>query len=136
MPGWKPSCMPPECFQAKPSCEPGAFNSCGSTGPISIVPGYPRERSRLISRAQSEKSLCTCKNLVGARFENPCDVPFRSSGICIGFKVLTGDFDDPASPRFRCEDLNARFVGMKIGALRLDANRFTHHRTSDDRIDR
>src|SRR5208282_2485588 len=81
MPGWKPSCMPPECLQAKQSCEPGAFNSCGSTSPISIVPGYPHKRSRLISRARSEKSLCTCERLVGARFGNPCDVPFRSSGI-------------------------------------------------------
>src|ERR1700674_2740070 len=57
MPGWKPSRMPPECSQAKPSCEPGAFNSRGSTGPISIVPGCPRERSRLISRARSEKKF-------------------------------------------------------------------------------
>jgi hypothetical protein len=37
-----------------------------STGPISIVPGCPRQRSRLISRAQSKKSLCKCKTLVGA----------------------------------------------------------------------
>jgi hypothetical protein len=36
------------CSQAKPSCEPGAFNSRGSTGPISIVPGCPRERPPLI----------------------------------------------------------------------------------------
>ena len=35
----------------------------------------------------------------------------------------------------RCGDLNAKFVGMKIGALRLDDNRFTPHRTSNDRID-
>jgi hypothetical protein len=45
--------------------EPGAFISCGSTGPISIVPGCPRERSPLISRARC-KSLCECKNIVGA----------------------------------------------------------------------
>jgi hypothetical protein len=65
MPGWKPSRMAPECSQAKPSCEPGAFHSRGSTGPISIVPGCPRERWRLISRARSEKSLCKCtKNLL------------------------------------------------------------------------
>ena len=66
MPGWKPSRMPPECSQAKPSCEPGAFNSRGSTGPISIVPGCPRERSRLIFAGTIPKSLCICTKLVGA----------------------------------------------------------------------
>jgi hypothetical protein len=40
--------------------------------PISIVPGCPRERSRLISRARSEKGLCICK--IRAMFD-------RSSGI-------------------------------------------------------
>jgi hypothetical protein len=34
-----------------------SINSSGSTGPISIVPGCPRERSRLISRGRSEKSV-------------------------------------------------------------------------------
>src|SRR5271166_595952 len=66
MPDWKPSRMPPECSQAKPSCEPGAFHSRGSTDPISIVPGCPRERSQLISRARFQKSLCKCNKLVDA----------------------------------------------------------------------
>src|ERR1700686_4940031 len=69
MPGGKPWPMPPECSPAKPSCAPGAFNSRGSTGPISIVPGCPRECSRLILRARSE-NLCGCKKLVDA-FRKP-----------------------------------------------------------------
>ena len=52
---WKPSRMPPESSQAKPSCEPGAFHPRGSTGPICIVPGCPPERSGLIVRARSYK---------------------------------------------------------------------------------
>jgi len=52
---WKPSRMPPESSQAKPSCEPGAFYSRGWTpARISIVPGCLRERSRLISRVRFE----------------------------------------------------------------------------------
>src|SRR5271165_2542013 len=66
MPGRKPSRMPPECSQAKPSREPGASNSRGSTGPISIVPDCPRGRWRLISRARCKKNLCRCTNIVGA----------------------------------------------------------------------
>src|SRR5271165_6002069 len=80
MPGWKPSRMPPKCSQAKPSCEPGAFHSRGSISPLSIVPGCPRERSRLISRARSPKVVQMHKQLL-ARFGNPCDVPCRGSGI-------------------------------------------------------
>jgi ABC1 atypical kinase-like domain len=64
MPGWKPSHMPAECLQAKPSCEPGAFytHTRGSAGPISIVPDCPGERSRLISRARSETSFVQMQN--------------------------------------------------------------------------
>src|SRR5271165_3746885 len=50
------------CSQGKPSsCEPGAFHSRGSTDPILIVLGCPRERSRLISRARC-KIFCRCTN--------------------------------------------------------------------------
>src|SRR5271165_4557055 len=70
MPGWKPSRMLPECSQAKPSCEPGAFHSRGSTSPISIVAGCPRERSRLISRARLQKVCADAKILVGG-FRKP-----------------------------------------------------------------
>jgi hypothetical protein len=55
--------------------------SRASTGPISIVPGCPCERSRQISRAPSEKDLCVCEQLVGAFLENPCDVSCIGSGI-------------------------------------------------------
>src|SRR5271166_6376090 len=66
MPGWKPSRMPPGCSQAKPSsCEPGAFHSRGSTDPIPIVLGCPRERSPLISRARF-KICADAQTIVGA----------------------------------------------------------------------
>src|SRR5208283_4056418 len=66
MPGWKPSRMPPGCSQGKPSsCEPGAFHSRGSTDPILIVLGCPRERSRLISRARC-KICADAQTIVGA----------------------------------------------------------------------
>src|SRR5206468_12823549 len=69
-PGWKPSCMLPGCSRAKPSCEPGAFHSPGSTGPISIVPDCPPERLRLILRAASGTDLCKCKKLVDALWKS------------------------------------------------------------------
>ena len=52
----------------------------GSTGLISIVPGCPRERSRLISLARFPKVVQMHKILL-TRFENRCDIPFGSSGI-------------------------------------------------------
>jgi len=52
----------------------------GSAGPISIVPGCPRERSRLISLARFQKIVQMHKSLL-TRFENRCDIPFRSLGI-------------------------------------------------------
>src|SRR5271165_1377953 len=91
MPSWKPSRMPPGCSQATPSCEPGAFNSRGSTGPLSIVPGCPRARSRLISRAPS-KSLCTCTTIVGA---------FRKSVRCSIQKL--GNHPEPSQRKQRKE---------------------------------
>ena len=64
----------------QPSCEPGAFHSRGSTGPISIVPGCPRERSGLISRAHPKNVFAFAQNLL-TRLCNPCDVLFRGSRI-------------------------------------------------------
>jgi hypothetical protein len=46
-----------EVFASEAVARTWSFNSRGSTGPISIVPGCPRERSRLISRARSEKKF-------------------------------------------------------------------------------
>ena len=69
-----------ECSPAKPSYEPRAFDSRGLTGPISIVPGWPRERSRLILRARPQKIFAFAQQLL-TRFGNPCDVVFRSLGI-------------------------------------------------------
>jgi len=62
-----------DCPPAKPSCEPGAFSSRGSTGPISIVPGCPRECWWLISQIRSKKGFANAKNLL-TRFLNPCDL--------------------------------------------------------------
>jgi hypothetical protein len=76
----KPSLMPAACSQAKPSFEPGALYSPGSTGPISIVPGGPRDRSWLISRIRSDKICANAKNFLMC-FGNLCDFVIRSSGI-------------------------------------------------------
>ena len=51
------------------------------TGPISIVPGCPRERSRLISRARSRNSLCICTKLIDAFPEICAMFHAGSSGI-------------------------------------------------------
>jgi hypothetical protein len=52
---------------------------CGSTGPISIIPGCPDDRLGLFRRVRMQ-SCAFAKKLL-TRFEKPCDVPLRSSGI-------------------------------------------------------
>jgi hypothetical protein len=55
-----------EVFSSEAVARTWGIQFPGSTGPISIVPGCPRERPRPISRARFEKDLCICKQLVGA----------------------------------------------------------------------
>jgi len=43
------------------SRDPATLDGPGGGGPISVIPGCPRERSRLISRAGSAESLCNSK---------------------------------------------------------------------------
>jgi hypothetical protein len=66
-----------ERWQAKPSYELGAFNSCGSTGPIFIVYRSELSTRPLAARfgARFEKSLCRCKKPIEP-FANRCHVPF------------------------------------------------------------
>jgi hypothetical protein len=69
MPGWKPSHMPAECLQAKPSCEPGAFytHTRGLGRPDFYRSGLPRRNARGLFRGHDPKQvLCECKTNVDA----------------------------------------------------------------------
>ena len=65
---------------AKPSCEPGAYYSRGSTGPIPIVrAAHPNARGSF--RGHDPKRVCAYAQHLLTRLGYPCDVPFRRSGI-------------------------------------------------------